>query len=104
MQFEIATLLSMGTSRYYNTKEPDPTYLSPILVPLIQPGGSTLVMRYSGSQDGMVEDVSFTENVSAINGHQYIRWQAEMRSNIFTTARPRIENLDIPFTFEFAGG
>ena len=45
-----------------------------------------------------------TENVSAINGHQHIRWEAEMRSNIFTTARPRIDNLDIPFTFEFAGG
>ena len=104
VQFEIATLLSVGTSLYYDTKEPDPTYLSPILVPLIQPGGSTLVMRYSGSIDGMVEDVPFTENVSAINGHQHIRWEAEMRSNIFTTARPRIDNLDIPFTFEFAGG
>ena len=47
-QFEIATLLSVGTSLYYDTKEPDPTYLTPILVPLIQPGGSTLIHEVLG--------------------------------------------------------
>jgi hypothetical protein len=32
-----------------------------------------------------------------------MRFQAEMRSNIATGARPRIAKMDIPFTFEFTG-
>jgi len=103
MQFEIATLLSIGQSLYYDTNELDPTYLSPIIVPVVQAGGSTIVMRYSASADGLLEDVPFSANISAANGFRFLRFQAEMRSNIATGVRPRIAKMDIPFTFEFTG-
>jgi hypothetical protein len=103
MQFEIATLLSIGQSLYYDTNEEDPTYLTPIIVPVVQAGGSTIVMRYSASADGLLEDVPFTTNISASNGFRFLRFQAEMRSNIATGLRPRIAKMDIPFTFEFTG-
>jgi hypothetical protein len=104
MQFEIATLKSRGTSLYYDTKEVDPTYLTPITVPLVQNGGSVATLSFSGSADGVVEDVPFTPNISFLNGFQFLRFQVDLTSNIFTGARPRIELLQIPFTFEFAGG
>ncbi|MEE8106581.1 MAG: Ig-like domain-containing protein [Planctomycetota bacterium] len=103
IQLEIASLLSIGQSLYYDTNEVDPTYLNPIIVPVVQAGGSTVVMRYSASADGLLEDVPFTTNISAADGFRFLRFQAEMRSNIFTSARPRVANIDIPFTFEFSG-
>jgi hypothetical protein len=44
-----------------------------------------------------VEDVPFTPNIHAIDGHRYIRWNCVMRANLFTGGRPRIDILEMPF-------
>jgi len=98
-QFELAKLRSQGQSRFRNSNSPNPDYLNPIISPLVQSGGAIVELSYSGSTDGIVEDVPFTPNINAIDGHRFIRWRANLRSNIFTKARARIALLELPFTF-----
>jgi hypothetical protein len=97
MEFELAKLRSDARSKYYDSGVPDPDFLSPIVSPLVQTGGATIQLTWSGSHDGIVEDVPFTPNIQAIDGHRYIRWNCVMRSNLFTGGRPRIEILEMPF-------
>ena len=97
MEFELAKLRSDARSLYYNAGIPDPDFLSPIISPLVQSGGATIEVTWSGSFDGIVEDVPFTPNIHAIDNHRYIRWNAVMRSNLFTSGRPRIDILEMPF-------
>jgi len=100
MEFELAKLRSDAQSKYYDTKTPEPDYLTPILNPLVQAAGATISMTYSGSMDGILEDVAFTPNVDDVDDHQYIRFHVIMRANLFTGGRPRLSLLEIPFTFE----
>ena len=100
MEFELAKLRSDAQSSYYNTKTPEPDYLTPILNPLVQAAGATVSMTYSGSIDGILEDVAFTPNVDDVDDHQYIRFHVIMRANLFTGGRPRLALIEIPYTFE----
>ncbi|MHC4579192.1 MAG: Ig-like domain-containing domain [Planctomycetota bacterium] len=100
MEFELAKLRSDAQSIYYDSKTPEPDFLTPILNPLVQAAGATIAMSYSGSIDGIIEDVPFTPNVDDVDTFQYIRFHVVMRSNLFTGGRPRLALLEIPFTFE----
>lgn len=97
MEFELAKLRSDARSLYYDSGVADPDYLSPIISPLVQSGGATIEVTWSGSFDGIVEDVPFTPNINSIDNHRYIRWNVVMRANLFTGGRPRIDILEIPF-------
>jgi hypothetical protein len=97
MEFEIAKLRSDAQSLYYDSGIPDPDFLAPIISPLVQSGGASIAITWSGSADGIVEDVPFTPNIHAIDGHRYIRWNCVMRANLFTGGRPRIDILEMPF-------
>jgi len=97
MQFEIAKIRSDAQSLWYDSAVDNPDYLSPIIAPLVQTGGATIKVTWSGSFDGVTEDVAFTPNIHAVDGHRYIRWNCVMRSNLFTGGRPRIEILEMPF-------
>ena len=100
MEFDLAKLRSDAQSLWYDSLVDEPDYLTPIFVPVVQPGGSTIDMAWSGSTDSITEDVPFSPNINAVDGFRYIRFSVILRSNIFTLARPRIENLQIPYTFE----
>jgi len=100
MEFDLAKLRSDAQSLWYDALVDEPDYLTPIFVPVVQPGGSELIMTWSGSADGITEDVPFSPNINAVDGFRYIRFHAVLRSNIFTLARPRIEEMQIAFTFE----
>lgn len=97
MEFEIAKLRSDARSLYYDSGIAGPDYLSPIVSPLVQSGGASIDLTWSGSFDGIVEDVPFTPNIHAIDAHRYIRWNCVMRANLFTGGRPRIDILEMPF-------
>ena len=97
MEFELAKLRSDARSLYYDSGVADADYLSPIISPLVQSGGATIEVTWSGSFDGIVEDVPFTPNINAIDNHRYIRWNVVMRANLFTGGRPRIDILEMPF-------
>jgi hypothetical protein len=97
MEFEVAKLRSEARSLYYDSGSAMPDYLSPIVTPLVQDGGATIELMWSASSDGIVEDVPFTPNIHACDGHRHIRWRCVMRSNLFTGARPRLELLQVPF-------
>ena len=99
MEFELAKLRSDAQSLWYDSLIEDPDYLTPIFTPIVQPGGSTIEISWSGSADGITEDVPFTPNINACDGLQYIRFHAVLRSNIFTGGRPRIDRMEIPYTF-----
>ena len=49
---------------------------------------------------GVMEDTVGAKTINAVDGFRFIRFRAILRSNIFTLGRPRIENLQIAFTFE----
>jgi hypothetical protein len=100
MEFELAKLRSDGQSTWYDSKTPEPDFLTPILNPLVQPAGATIAMSYSGSHDGIMEDVAFSPNVDDVDDHQYIRFHVVMRANLFTGGRPRLALIEIPYTFE----
>ena len=100
MQFELARLKSRGTSLYYDTGQADPDYLSPILGPLVQPCGAAIAVRWSGSMDGIVEDVPFTPDIQALDGMRFIRFEIELASNFFTGTRARVLLVEVPFTFD----
>ncbi len=100
MEFELAKLRSDAQSTWYDTKTPEPDYLTPILNPLVQAAGATISMSYSGSHDGIVEDVAFSPSVDDVDDHQYIRFHVIMRANLFTGGRPRLALIEIPYTFE----
>jgi hypothetical protein len=97
MEFEIATLRSDARSLYYDSATQAPDYMTPILRPLVQPGGATVALTWSASHDGIVEDVPFTTDVNACDGYRYLRWNAVMHGNLFTNARPRLDLLQIPY-------
>jgi len=99
MRFEVKRLVTQGTSRYYDTGVANPTFLSPIISPVIQPGGASAEIFWSGSADGTVDLTGWQSNIAAINGHRYIRFRVICTSNLFTLARPRIDRIDIAFTF-----
>lgn len=97
MEFELAKLRSDARSLYYDSGISTADYLSPIISPLVQSGGATIEVTWSGSFDGIVEDVPFTPNINSIDNHRYIRWNVVMRANLFTGGRPRIDILEMPF-------
>ncbi len=97
MEFELAKLRSDARSLYYDSGVADVDFLSPIVSPLVQSGGASIELTWSGSHDGIVEDVPFTPNIQAIDGHRFIRWNCIMRANLFTGGRPRIDILEMPF-------
>jgi hypothetical protein len=97
MEFELAKLRSDARSKYYDSGVADVDYLSPIVSPLVQSGGASIELTWSGSHDGIVEDVPFTPNIQAIDAHRYIRWNCILRSNLFTGGRARIDILEMPF-------
>jgi len=97
MEFELAKQRSDARSKYYDSGVANPDYLSPIVSPLVQSGGATIALTYSGSADGIVEDVPFSPNINAVDGFRYIRWNCIMRANLFTGGRPRIDILEMPF-------
>lgn len=99
MQFELAKLRSDAQSLYYDTKSLDPDYLAPIINPLVQNGGATIQVTWSASADGIVEDVPFTPNIDDCDHYQYLRFHFILRSNIFTSARARVELVEVPFIF-----
>jgi len=96
-QFELAKITSKGTSLYYDTGADAPDYLAPIVGPLVQPCGASLELRWSGSMDGVLEDVPFTTNVDSLDGMRYIRFEATLNSNLFTGSRAIVRILTIPF-------
>ncbi|MCI0637230.1 MAG: Ig-like domain-containing protein, partial [Actinobacteria bacterium] len=97
MEFEIVTLRSDARSVYYDTAATNPDYISAVIGPLVQAGGAAVSFRWSASFDGIVEDVPFTPNINACDGHRHIRWSAVMHSNLFTHARPRVQLIQIPY-------
>jgi hypothetical protein len=100
MQFELAKLRSDARSLYYDTGTADPDYRTPIVNPVVQPGGAQLVLAWSASADGIVEDVPFSADIHACDGFRHIRFHAVLRTNIFTLERARVSLLAVPFTFE----
>ena len=100
MEFELAKLRSDAQSKYYDSGTPNPDFLTPIINPLVQSGGATIVFTWSASDDGIEEAVPFTPNINSCDGHRYIRWHAVLRSNLFTGARARCALLELPYTFE----
>ena len=99
MAFELAKLRSDAQSLYYDSNSDAPDYLTPIINPIVQDGGASIALTWSGSNDGIVEDVPFTASIDAVDEHRFIRFRVAMQSNIFTGARARIELLEIPFQF-----
>jgi len=100
MEFELAKLRSDAQSLYYDSKDDDPDYLTPILNPLVQAAGAIVSVTFSSSMDGIVEDVPFTASIDSSDGFRYIRFHAVLRANLFTGGRPRLALIEIPFTFE----
>jgi hypothetical protein len=100
MQFELAKLESTGTSRWYDTGVSNPDYLDPIIGPLVQPCGAQIAVRWSGSADGIVEDVPFTPDVNDVDGFRYVRFQITLKANYFTGGRARVQLVEIPFVEE----
>ena len=94
---ELADLNSLGTSTYYDTGVDDPDYFEPIFTPAVQPGGASVSIEYAGSDDGMVDDVTFTSDINLLDGLRYVRFQASLKSNFATGGRARINKIDIPF-------
>ena len=99
MQFELAKLRSDARSRYYDTNVTSPDYLSPIINPVVQDGGATIGFTWSGSADGIIEDVPFTSDINAVDGKRFIRFATVMRANFFTGARSVVFRIEVPFTF-----
>ena len=97
MLLELADLNSVGTSTYYDTGVDDPDYFEPIFTPAVQPGGARVSIEYAGSDDGMVDDVTFTADINQLDGLRYVRFQASLKSNFATGGRARINKIDIPF-------
>jgi hypothetical protein len=78
----------------------NPDYLDPIIGPLVQPCGAQIAVRWSGSADGIVEDVPFTPDVNDVDGFRYVRFQITLKANYFTGGRARVQLVEIPFVEE----
>ncbi len=100
MEFELAKLRSVATSRYYDTGVESPDFFAPLLRPTVQDGGASVTWRWSGSADGIVDDVPFTQDINAVDGLRFIRYEAVLNANFFTGARAVINRLEIPFTID----
>ena len=99
MQFELKRIVSQGTSTYFNTGSPNPTYLPALVSPTVQPGGAVIEVFFSGSKDGVNPFTGWTTNIASVNGNQYIRFRVILTSNLFTGVRGRVARIELPFTF-----
>ena len=95
-QFEILQTLTVAQSLYYDTGDTFPRYLEPLVFPGVQPGGAHVTLEFSGSSDGLVESVPFTDKISDLDGLRFIRFRVRMQANFFTVTRPRVDAVFIP--------
>ena len=95
-QFEIRQTITIGQSLYYDTGDSFPRYLEPLVFPSVQPGSAQVTLEFSGSVDGLVESVPFTDRISDLDGLRFIRFRVTMRANFFTVTRPRVDAVFIP--------
>jgi len=97
MQFELAQLISVGTSLYYDSGTPEPDYQDPIVGPLVQPCGASIQIEWGASSDGIVDDVPFTNSIHACDGFRFIRFRITLVANQNTQSQARVSVLEIPF-------
>ncbi|MEE8107350.1 MAG: hypothetical protein V3T86_17585 [Planctomycetota bacterium] len=99
-EFEIAITQSIGRSTWYDSGQLDPQYVTFIRTPVIQPGGAVVTFEFAGSLDGLMDSTGLTTDIRAISGFRYIRFEATMKAAFATSARARVNLLDIPFSYE----
>ncbi len=100
MQFEIAQLVTIGTSLYYDTGEAAPDYLDEVVGPLVQPCGASVRLRWGASSDGIVDDVPLGDSIHLCDGFRFVRFEATLEANLATQSRARLQVVEIPFLRE----
>jgi len=94
-------------SKWYDTNVPSPAYLAPIVLQS-KPAGTVIILRFQGARPdpivpGQVDVNSFsawtTDPQADLSGFRYIRWNAEMQSNLTSGTKPQIDALTMPFVY-----
>jgi len=102
---DFRTERSMAQSTWYKTESDSPMYLDPILSPTEHPPGTEAVVTFQGTADdgsGNPDPTAtsvWTDDVSDLDGFEYIRFQASFKANLGTGVGPKISEIVIPYIF-----
>jgi hypothetical protein len=98
---------SEAQSHWYDTGVLTPNWLDPIIVQSIPPGTSALITFQGAHEDGQNPGTPdetgvtawTTDPVSDLRGFRFIRFHADMTSNIGAQTKPIIESIKLPFIY-----
>jgi Bacterial Ig-like domain len=96
---------SMAQSMWYKMDSPDPVFLDPIINPTEQPAGTETAVMFEGALDdgnGQVDPTSassYVDDVTDLDGYEYIRFRAAFTANLGTGVGPKLEDIVIPYIF-----
>ena len=100
-----------ATSLWYELASDRPQFAAPIVSPVGQPGGVTVIVEVEGcdgkpdplSPGGFIPNLStstgFQTDVSKIDLHRFFRFRISMSSNLQTNQTARITSLQVPYQF-----
>ncbi len=111
IRFQKRRRTTRGMSLWYEVASDDPLFVSPIISPVGQPGGVTVVLRVQAAHGrpdpfnpgGFIADPTtatpWTSDTSEIDGHRFVRFEVEMIANLVTQQTATVSSIQIPYQF-----
>jgi hypothetical protein len=100
-----------ATSQWYELASDSTQFAAPIVSPVGQPGGVSVLVEVEGAHGkpdplkpgGFIPNTTtatgFTTTVSDIDGHRFFRFRVTMASNLTTNQTARITSVQFPYQF-----
>lgn len=102
---------TQAISTWYQLVSDDGQFSQPIVSPVAQPGGVSVIVEMEGAHGkvdplnpgGLIADpvtaTGWTTDVTQVGGHRFVRFRVRMVANLGTNQSARITSIQIPFRF-----
>jgi hypothetical protein len=111
VRFKKRRRTTQAISLWYELASDNPVFAAPIVSPVGQPGGVSVLLEVEGADGkpdpfnigGFIADpttgTGFTPNANEIDGHRFFRFRVSMFANLTTNQTARVTNVQFPYCF-----
>jgi hypothetical protein len=111
IRFKKRRRTTQAVSLWYQLASDAPVFAAPIVSPVGQPGGVSVLLELEGANGkpdpfnvgGFIADpttgTGFTPNASDIDGHRFFRFRVSMFANLTTNQTARVTSVQFPYCF-----
>jgi hypothetical protein len=111
IRFKKRRRTTRAISQWYELASDHPVFAAPIVSPVGQPGGVSVLLEVEGADGkpdpfnpgGFIADpttgTGFTPNASDIDGHRFFRFRLSMFANLTTNQTARVTSVQFPYCF-----